>query len=263
MRGGKSPRIKRLSEYIGESYFEYLAGLDDLVLIMDESHRYRASAGVRAINELKPVLGLELTATPFVETRKGRVPFKNVIFDYPLGKGDGGRLCEGAGGRHAQELQPGGKSRREQIEQMKLEDGIRLHESVKVELETYAREDGTAHREAVRAGRSPATPRTRADLMQLIQSDTFFEGRYKDKVIQVDSSKTGEEEDEMVERLLKVENTDEPTEIVIHVNMLKEGWDVTNLYTIVPLRAANARTLIEQSIGRGLRLPYGKRTGVN
>jgi type III restriction enzyme len=59
-----------------------------------------------------------------------------------------------------------------------------------------------------------------------------------------------------------VESVDEPTEIVIHVNMLKEGWDVTNLYTIVPLRAANARTLVEQSIGRGLRLPYGKRTGV-
>ena len=53
VRGGKAPRIKRLSEYIGESYFDYLAGLPDLVLIMDESHRYRASAGVRAINELK------------------------------------------------------------------------------------------------------------------------------------------------------------------------------------------------------------------
>ena len=66
----------------------------------------------------------------------------------------------------------------------------------------------------------------------------------------------------MISRLLAVESVDEPTEIVIHVNMLKEGWDVTNLYTIVPLRAANARTLIEQSIGRGLRLPYGKRTGV-
>lgn len=65
----------------------------------------------------------------------------------------------------------------------------------------------------------------------------------------------------MITRLLAVESVDEPTEIVIHVNMLKEGWDVTNLYTIVPLRAANARTLIEQSIGRGLRLPYGKRTG--
>ncbi|MBK7357571.1 hypothetical protein [Propionivibrio sp.] len=67
----------------------------------------------------------------------------------------------------------------------------------------------------------------------------------------------------MIRRLLAVESYDEPTEIVIHVNMLKEGWDVTNLYTIVPLRAANARTLIEQSIGRGLRLPYGRKTGVD
>src|SRR6185312_13314029 len=86
VRGGKSPRIKRLAEYIGESYFDYLAGLKDLVLIMDESHRYRASAGVKAINELKPVLGLELTAKPFVETSRSAVPFKNVIFDYRLGK---------------------------------------------------------------------------------------------------------------------------------------------------------------------------------
>ncbi len=36
---------------------------------------------------------------------------------------------------------------------------------------------------------------------------------------------------------------------------------MTNLYTIVPLRKADSRTLVEQSIGRGLRLPYGKRTG--
>ncbi|KPV50396.1 type III restriction endonuclease subunit R, partial [Kouleothrix aurantiaca] len=40
VRGGKAPRIKRLSEYIGESYFDYLANLPDLVLLMDESHRY-------------------------------------------------------------------------------------------------------------------------------------------------------------------------------------------------------------------------------
>jgi type III restriction enzyme len=62
--------------------------------------------------------------------------------------------------------------------------------------------------------------------------------------------------------LLTVEQPDNLIEIVIHVNMLKEVWDVTNLYTIVPLRAANSRTLVEQSIGRGLRLPYGKRVGI-
>ena len=84
VRGDKAPRIKRLSEYIGESYFDYLAGLHDLVLLMDESHRYRASAGVKAINELKPIIGLELTATPYIEAGGKSEPFKNVIYSYPL-----------------------------------------------------------------------------------------------------------------------------------------------------------------------------------
>ena len=260
VRGGKAARIKRLSEYIGESYFDYLAGLPDLVLLMDESHRYRASAGVRAINELNPVLGLELTATPFVETSRGAVPFKNVIYDYPLGKAMADGFVKEPAVVTRKNFNPAGMSQ-EEIERLKLEDGLRLHESVKVELETFARESDNPivkpfllviARETTHAAR----------LLQLIQSDSFFEGRYKDKVIQVDSSRTGKAEEEMIERLLRVEQTDEPTEIVIHVNMLKEGWDVTNLYTIVPLRAANARILIEQSIGRGLRLPYGKRTGV-
>ncbi len=260
VRGGKAPLIKRLSEYIGESYFDYLAGLPDLVILMDESHRYRASAGIRAINELKPVLGLELTATPYVETPKGAVQFQNVILDYPLARAMADGFVKEPAVVTRERFNPSGMSA-EEIERMKLEDGIRLHESVKVELETYAREFDERivkpfvliiARDTTHAGQ----------LMQLIQSDTFFSGRYKTKVIQVDSSKTGAEEDEMVERLLKVEHADEPTEIVIHVNMLKEGWDVTNLYTIIPLRAANARILIEQSIGRGLRLPYGKRTGV-
>lgn len=49
VRSGKEPRIKRLSEYIGESYFEYLSKLDDLVLLMDESHRYRGKAGMLSL----------------------------------------------------------------------------------------------------------------------------------------------------------------------------------------------------------------------
>jgi type III restriction enzyme len=260
VRGGKSPRIKRLYEYIGESYFQYLAELPDLVLLMDESHRYRASAGVRAINELKPVLGLELTATPFVESTRGPVPFANVIFDYPLGRAMADGFVKEPAVVTRKDFNPAGMSA-EEIELLKLEDGIRLHESVKVRLETYARENA---REIVKPFLLViARDITHAKrLLDRIQSEDFFRGGYKDKVIQVDSSKSGAEEEEMIARLLKVESNDEPTEIVIHVNMLKEGWDVTNLYTIVPLRAANARTLIEQSIGRGLRLPYGKRTGV-
>ncbi|MFC5455986.1 DEAD/DEAH box helicase [Prosthecobacter fluviatilis] len=260
VRGGKSPRIKRLSEYIGESYFEYLANLPDLVLIMDESHRYRASAGVRAINELKPILGLELTATPFVEGPKGAVPFKNVILDYPLGRAMNDGFVKEPAVVTRKDFSPQGMSA-EAIEKLKLEDGVRMHEQTKVLLETYAREASVGIVKPFVLVIARDTTHAKS-LVDLIKSQEFFEGRYKDKVIQVDSSKTGAEEDQMIQDLLAVENTESPTEIVIHVNMLKEGWDVTNLYTIVPLRAANARILIEQSIGRGLRLPYGKRTGV-
>src|SRR5574337_586133 len=260
VRGGKEPRIKRMREVLGDSYFNHLANLPDLVLLMDESHRYRASAGVRAINELKPLFGLEVTATPFVESGKGPVPFKNVVMDYPLARAmEDGFVKEPAAVTQrnfdAQAHTP------EEVEKTKLEDGVRLHETTKVELLTYARENGVKPvkpfmlviaRDTTHAGQ----------LLALLESEAFYEGRYQGKVIQVDSSRTGAEEEEMITRLLALESVDEPTEIVIHVNMLKEGWDVTNLYTIVPLRAANARTLIEQSIGRGLRLPYGKRTGV-
>lgn len=267
VRGGKSPRIKRLSEYLGQSYFEYLADLPDLVLLMDESHRYRASAGVRALNELKPVLGLELTATPFTESKGGNggvVPFKNVVMDYPLARAIEDGFVKEPAVVTQQNFDPSAHSA-EQLERIKLMDGVRVHEETKVHLLTYHANS------AQQKDERPVKPfmlviardTTHASqLMHLISSD-LFGGRYAGKVIQVDSGTTsGAEGDEVVQKLLAVESYDEPTEIVIHVNMLKEGWDVTNLYTIVPLRAANARTLIEQSIGRGLRLPYGRKTGV-
>ncbi|WP_186130356.1 DEAD/DEAH box helicase [Burkholderia gladioli] len=260
VRGGKEPRIKRMREVLGDSYFNHLANLPDLVLLMDESHRYRASAGVRSINELKPLFGLEVTATPFVESSKGPMPFKNVVMDYPLARAmDDGFVKEPA--VVTQRNFDARAHTPEEVEKTKLEDGVRLHETTKVELLTYARENGVKPVKPFMLVIARDTTHA-AQLKALIESAQFYEGRYAGKVIQVDSSRTGAEEEEMITRLLAVESVDEPTEIVIHVNMLKEGWDVTNLYTIVPLRAANARTLIEQSIGRGLRLPYGKRTGV-
>jgi type III restriction enzyme len=260
VRGDREPRIKRLSEYIGESYFENLSKLDDLVLLMDESHRYRGKAGMRAINELKPILGLELTATPQIESGSKTTDFKNVIYSYPLASAlrDGFVKEPAVATRQnfrAENYDEAG------LETIKLQDGIRIHEHTKVQLDIYARESGrplvkpfmlVVAKDTVHAG----------DLLKKIEAPDFFEGRYKGRVITVHSNQSGDEKDETVQQLLSVEDPANPTEIVIHVNMLKEGWDVTNLYTIVPLRAANSKTLVEQSIGRGLRLPYGKRTGV-
>lgn len=260
VRGGNAPRIKRLSEYIGQSYFDFLAGLDDLVMLMDESHRYRATAGVRAINELKPILGLELTATPQVEAGGRAESFKNVIYSYPLSAAMNDGFVKEPAVATRENFDPNAYSA-EGLEKVKLEDGVRIHENTKVELEVYARNND---KDVVKPFMLVvATDTEHANsLQQVIESDEFFDGRYKNRVIQVHSNLRGEVKDEVVEQLLTVEDPDNPVEIVIHVNMLKEGWDVTNLYTIIPLRAANSRTLVEQSIGRGLRLPYGIRVGV-
>ena len=260
-----APRIKKLSEYIGQSYFYYLAGLDDLVLMMDESHRYRAEAGVAVLNELRPVLGLELTATPQVEGKNGPVRFQNIVYDYPLAAAIRDGFVKEPAVATRENFDPGAYSE-EGLERLKLEDGLRLHEATKVELQTYARQRAAPGEPVVAV--KPfmlvvAQNTTHAEsLVQLMQQPDFFEGRYAGRVITVHSNQKGQEADEVVQRLLTVEDPAEPTEIVVHVDKLKEGWDVTNLYTIVPLRAANARNLVEQTIGRGLRLPYGRRTGV-
>jgi type III restriction enzyme len=257
--GKKTLKVRRLSEFLGQSYFDYLAGLDDLVLIMDEAHRYRADTSAKSIEELKPVLGLELTATPRIETGS-KARFRNVVFDYPLAKAmQDGYVKEPAVATRAN-FNPASMGK-DALELLKLEDAVRVHESAKVDLDVYAQQNGVRRVKPFMLVIAEDTGHA-SNLVKLIEGENFFDGRYKGRVIQVHSGQKGAEKDENVERLLAVEHPDEPTEIVVHVNMLKEGWDVTNLYTIVPLRTADSRTLVEQSIGRGLRLPYGKRTGV-
>ena len=261
VRGGKSPRIKRLSEYVGESYFEYLSKLPDLVMLMDESHRYRASAGLNAINDLDPILGLELTATPQVQKAQKYIPFENIIYSYPLSSAleDGYVKSPAVATR-----QNFNKDNYDDaaLEKLKLEDGIRLHEETKAELQQYAAQTGERYVKPFVLVVAKDTTHAE-DIQKVIEGDDFFQGAYKGRVITVHSNQRGEEKDENVQLLLEVEDSENPVEVVIHVDMLKEGWDVTNLYTIVPLRTADSRTLVEQSIGRGLRLPYGKRTGVD
>lgn len=253
-----APKIKRLSEYLGQSYWEYLSGIQDLVILMDEAHRYHADASKNAINDLKPILGLELTATPFDE--KGN-QFQNIVYEYSLAKA----LAEGKYVKNpaiaTRKNFKRGDLLEKEVELIKLEDAVSVHQDTKNELELYAKTNGVKLVKpfilVVCRDISHAK-----EVYELINSTEFYEGQYIDKVLQIDSSTKKEEE---IEKLfLSLESPDNDIEIVIHVNMLKEGWDVTNLYTIVPLRAANAAVLIEQTIGRGLRLPYdGKRTGVD
>ncbi len=249
------PRMKRLQETIGESYYAYLSRLDDLVLLMDEAHRYRASAGANAIDGLKPILGLELTATPkAVGTRP--VPFRNVIYNYTLGQAMADGFVKEPAVATRKDFDPRSVGEQE-LEQIKLEDAVHHHDHVAVELDRYHRTTGapkvTPFILIVAADTTEAKR-----LREFVESEKFFKARFKGKVAEVHSNLRGEESEEAMQRLVAIEK-DGSTEIVIHVNKLKEGWDVTNLYTIVPLRASASEILTEQTLGRGLRLPFGKR----
>jgi len=258
-KGGKLPRIKRLSEYLGDSYFNYLANLDNLVLLMDESHHYRADRGMEVINELNPVLGLELTATPQIERGGSAVKFKNCVYEYSLARAIQDGFVKEPAVATRKDFDPS-HYQEEELDRIKLEDGMRLHEDTKVALDIYARDTKTRPVKPFVLVVAKDTQHA-AQLKSLIVSPGFFNGYYADKVMEIHSNQSGGEKDENIARLVSLENPDNTIEIVIHVNMLKEGWDVTNLYTIIPLRTAASQTLREQTIGRGLRLPYGKRTG--
>jgi type III restriction enzyme len=258
-RKGRSPRIKRLVEYLGDSYFNYLTNLDDLVVLMDESHHYRADRGMEVINELNPVIGLELTATPQVERGGGAVKFKNVVYEYSLARAIRDGFVKEPAVATRKDFDPSHYTL-EELDRIKLEDGIRIHEDTKVALDIYARDTMTRTVKPFVLVVSQSTEHA-GRLKEMIVSQGFFDGYYADKVMEIHSNQSGGEKDENIARLISLEHPSNKIEIVIHVNMLKEGWDVTNLYTIIPLRTAASVTLREQTIGRGLRLPYGQRTG--
>jgi len=74
------------------------------------------------------------------------------------------------------------------------------------------------------------------------------------KVLGVTSSPKHKEN---VRKLKDVDRKDSPVEWITSVSMLTEGWDVKNVFQIVPHeeRAFDSKLLIAQVLGRGLRIP--------
>ncbi len=81
----------------------------------------------------------------------------------------------------------------------------------------------------------------------------------EDDIIEVHSNKKGEigEKDwsTLKRKLFGIDKRDKP-KIIVSVLMLREGFDVNNICVIVPLRASSSPILLEQTIGRGLRIMW-------
>lgn len=100
----------------------------------------------------------------------------------------------------------------------------------------------------------------------------YLEGRYPDlkgavlvihtkangEISEASSGKGKEQLEQLRKQANEIDDADSPYRAIVSVMMLKEGWDVRNVTTIVGLRAYSAKSNIlpEQTLGRGLRKMY-------
>lgn len=237
-------RTHKFQEGLGGAFYEHLTGLSDLVVFADEHHCYYGPAFSSAIRNLHPHVLVGLTATPHKNT-----PAEEIIFRYPLAAAIADRLVKTPVlvGRKDDRTDP----------QTKLTDGARL-----LELKAEAMDAWSSH-----SGSRPVRPVMLVvaqtideanEYAEILRSDGFQGGQYTDAVLVVHSDAP----DQALAELERVEEPDSPVRVIVSVGMLKEGWDVKNVYVIASMRSSVSDILTEQTLGRGLRLPFGAYTGI-
>lgn len=237
-------RVTKHQEWLGEDLYGYLQGRDDLVVIADESHTYRekAKAFSAAVRELDAMATVGLTATP------DRSEEANIVYRYPLGRAIADEWVK-------KPVIVGRKDDASGVE-TRLRDGLVLLDAKQRLADDYAAATGKPRVNAVMFVIADTTDNADAVAEVLAKPDLF--GVDYDRRTLVVHSKAA---DDALTRLAAVEDPDSEVRVIVSVDMLKEGWDVKNIFVICSLRPLISELLQEQTLGRGLRLPWGAYTG--
>lgn len=242
-------RTRTFSEGLGAEFYEWLAEADDLVVLADEHHLYYGEKFSEAVRGLNPRAIIGLTATPNRKT-----PTDQIIYKYPLAAAIADKFVKTP-------VIVGRKDDRSDLV-TRLNDGLTLLEVKRAAQVAYL----ASHPETKAVNPFMlvvARDTTEADeIATLIRSDKFRGGDYAETVLQVDSSVNEDKEPDMWGRLSGVDAPDSAVRVVVSVAMLKEGWDVKSVFVLMSTQPSLSNVLTEQVLGRGLRLPYGKYTGV-
>ncbi|WP_425310712.1 DEAD/DEAH box helicase family protein [Ammonicoccus fulvus] len=239
-----SRKVRDEDENLGDALYSHLTNADDLFVIADEHHVYRekAKAFSAAIRDLGPVALVGLTATP------DKADYAKVIFQYTLGEA----IADG----HVKVPVIVYRKDGTKDERTQLQDACQLLGHKEKSYEVYRQTSPDA----------PAVNPVLFVVCQTIEHATEVGQLLAQPGMIGDGSQvleiTSQSSDEALEALSKVEEPDSPIRAIVSVNMLREGWDVKNIAVIVALRRLASQTLTEQILGRGLRLPFGQRTGV-
>lgn len=237
-------RAHRSHETLGVALYEHLQNATDLVVIADEHHVYYSGNAKKfrsAIDDLKPTALIGLTATPDKSTES------KIVYRYPLAEAiaDGYVKIPVLVAR-----QDGVKDLRTQ-----MGDGLALLDAKAAAVEAYCKQTKKATVQPVMFVVAQTIDEANEIRDMLVGPDMLADEK---KVLVV----TSEEPESTLAQLDRLEDPSSPVRAVVSVSMLKEGWDVKNIYVIAAVRAMESQLLTEQILGRGLRLPFGQRTGV-
>ncbi|MGH3938809.1 MAG: DEAD/DEAH box helicase family protein [Pseudonocardiaceae bacterium] len=240
----KARRVHKFQEGLGGEFYTHLQNITRLVVFADEHHCYYGPSFSKAVRNLNPWALIGLTATPDKKT-----PDSQIIFRYPLAAAIADRLVKTPVivGRKDDRADP----------LTKLSDGVVLLRAKAEALAGYVGATGLPPVNPVMLVIASDTAEA-DEYGSILRSEEFYGGQYAGAVLVVHSKVP----DEALAALADIEDPASPVRIVISVGMLKEGWDVRNVYVIASMRASVSAVLTEQTLGRGMRLPFGTYTSI-
>lgn len=277
----------------GEIILDFLSQYPDLIIMNDEAHHVhgkKSATGeelvwrqfmnllyerLRETHEDKfgPFIQIDYSATPFYGSGEKREYFPHIVYDYDLVSAMQDMLVkqlfleerQSIGGESLEDLDfraerypPEAGHRRGEIKALSAGQKLLL-DIGRLKLEQLSKEfrqKGLDKKPVmmVLCEDTRVADLTREHFATLCDEN----GNYYDdnQVMVIHSDLKDKELEEARKRLDKIDIDDDPLRVVISVLMLREGFDKNNICVVVVLRATEADLLLEQIVGRGLRLMF-------
>ena len=256
-----------------------LKDLPDLVVFNDEAHHIhevRKSDEVtdvewqKSLSEIASTKGrrfiqIDFSATPYNEVgsgrSKGKAYFPHIVVDFDLRSAMRAGLVKSLALDKRKEIAALPLDFKAERDEQKRVTGLSNGQRVMLQAglkklqileEQFADADPDKHPKLlVVCEDTNVTPH----VVEYLQST----GLSEDDILRVDSGRKAElgpkDWEPIREKLFDVDRHKQP-KVIVSVLMLREGFDVSNIAVIVPLRSSQASILLEQTIGRGLRLMW-------
>jgi len=280
----------------GEVILSFLENYDNLVIMNDEAHHVHGKQTEdkeyliwrefinRLYNRLdekyknrKFFLQVDFSATPFYGSKEKREYFPHIVYDYPLHSAMQEMLVKQLFLEERQSINQELEKLDFRAERERGRRGqiISLSQGQKMMLEIGRLKLEQLHKEfrekkidkkpvmMVLCEETEVADLVYKYILGLVSSLTSQ--KYSPEEIMVIYSGMGKEKfgytEEEAQRMLdKVDIDEDPLKIVISVLKLREGFDRKNICVVVVLRATESDLLLEQIVGRGLRLMFPRET---